>query len=197
MNVTAFLVVVLTGLCAAQEARSLHSGMYEGLMLAVGQSGEISGYYRESQGEGVTKTWSFFLSGKATSDQVSVTTWNTESFPGMLKPEGKGVTLKIERGREHPGCGLVLLPQISRGITLDLAFSANWTTLRRITSPRVYFFPEANAQKRSNAYLVRGDVVGVLSESPGWLQVEYVRDGGNKRITGWIRSSVCEKLVEL
>jgi len=38
--------------------------MYEGLMLAVAQSGEISGYYRESQGEGVTKTCSVLLIGQ-------------------------------------------------------------------------------------------------------------------------------------
>jgi len=167
VNVTAFLLVLPTGLCAAQAAQSLHSRMCEGLMLAVAQSGEISGYYRESQGEGVTKTCSFFLSGRATSDQVSVTTWNTESFPGRLKPGDNGITLKIERGREHPGCGLVILPDISRGITLDLTLAANWITLRRISSPRANFFPEANAQQRLNAYVVKGDVVGVLSESPG------------------------------
>jgi hypothetical protein len=197
MNVASLLFVPAAGLFAAQAPSSWHSGMYEGLMLAVAQSGEISGYYRETLGQGVTRTCSFFLSGQATSDQVSIKTWEVESFPGMLKSENNGVTLKIERGLEHPGCGSVLLPEISQGIVLDLTFVANWIGLRRVASPRAYFFQGPTVQQRLNAYLVKGDVVAVLSESTGWLQVEYIRDGSNKRIKGWIRSSDCESLAAL
>jgi len=163
-------------------------------MLAVAQSGEISGYYRESQGEGVTKTCSFFLAGSASSDQVRIISGAGKSVPGMLMSEGDGAVLKIEKGRELPGCGLVLIPEIAQGITLSRTFEANWVMLRRIASPKAYFFRGPTAQQRLNAYLVKGDVVGVLSESDDWLNVEYVGNSGNSRTTGWIRSKDCEDL---
>jgi hypothetical protein len=178
---------------AAPPAGHLQSGIYEGLMLAVDRNGKISGYYRETQGEGVTKTCSFFLSGNATSDQIDVTTWNLQAFPGLLKSEDKGVALTIERGREHPGCGLVLLPEIAQGIRLDLTLATDWIALRRIVSPRAYFFAEPSERQKTNSYVTKGDIVGLLSVSGDWLEVEYPRQG-NKTIKGWIRSRDSESL---
>jgi hypothetical protein len=168
-------------------ASRFESGIYEGLMLAVDAQGNVTGFYREEQGEGVTKTCSFFLSGKATSDETSVITWNDETFPGTIKSEKGGVKLKIARGREHPGCGLVLLPQISDGITLDQVIKAKWIGLRKIVRQRVYLHSEPVSSKKLRAFVVKGDVVGVVSESGGWLLVEY--PGRTMTTKGWMQAS--------
>jgi hypothetical protein len=173
-------------------ASRFESGVYEGLMLAVDAQGSITGFFREEQGEGVTKTCSFFLAGKATSDEISVVTWNDKVFPGTIKAEKDGVRLKIARGREHPGCGLVLLPQISDGITFDQVAKAKWIGLRRIVQQRAYLHSEPVSSKKLRAFVVRGDVVGVISESGEWLQVEYP---GRKMTTkGWLQANDTMKL---
>jgi hypothetical protein len=44
-------------------------------------------------------------------------TWSDRQLPGVLTAL---IELKVPGGREHAGCGLVLLPEISDGIPLDL-----------------------------------------------------------------------------
>jgi hypothetical protein len=67
-------------------------------MLAADRHGAVSGHYRESQGGGVTKTCSFYLSGQEKDDQADLRTWNIETFPGSLLAAEQGVVLRIERG---------------------------------------------------------------------------------------------------
>ena len=160
------------------------SGIYEGLILAVDQQGAVSGYYRESQGSGVKKTCSFYLSGQGEGDQVDLLTWNIETFPGSLQAAEQGVVLRIERGRDHPGCGSVLPPLISQGMLLDRIAIANWTSLRRVIAKKTFLFPKPSKKAKSRTYVVKGDVVGVFSQSDDWLRVEYVN--GQKRVGGWI-----------
>lgn len=45
-------------------AATLHSGVYEGLLLAVSSSGDVTGYYSESSEGSVKQTCSFFISVK-------------------------------------------------------------------------------------------------------------------------------------
>jgi hypothetical protein len=75
-----FALLVAAGCCFNQAVSQtqLTSGIYEGLMLAVNQQGAVSGYYRERQGSGVTKTCSFYLSGQEKDDQADLLTWNIE-----------------------------------------------------------------------------------------------------------------------
>jgi hypothetical protein len=162
-------------------------GYYEGLMLAVDQERNLTGFYREEQGEGVVKNCSFFVSGKATSDEINIATWNKEVFPGTLRAEKEGLKLKIAKGREHPGCGLVLLPQIAEGLLLDQVYNSKWVGLRVISSQRAYFYSGPDSSKKLRSFIVKGDVVGVLSENNEWLQVEYI--GGKKTTKGWIHAN--------
>jgi hypothetical protein len=165
----------------------LTSGIYEGLMLAVDQQGAVSGYYRESQGSGVTKTCSFYLSGQEKDDQADLLTWNTETFPGSLQAAEQGVVLRIEKGRDHPGCVSVLPPLISQGLLLDRVAAANWTSLRRVIAKRTFLLLNPDKKAKTRTYVVMGDLVGVLSQSGDWLRVEYV--SGQTRIGGWIRAT--------
>ena len=167
------------------------SGFYEGLMLAVDSEKNITGFFREEQGEGAVKKCSFFVSGKATSNEINITTWNKEVFPGTLKAEKEGLKLKIAKGREHPGCGLVLLPQIAEGLLLDQVYNSKWVGLRVISSRRAYFHSDPVSLKKLRSFLVKGDVVGVLSENNEWLQVEYIV--GKKTTKGWILATEAAK----
>lgn len=174
------------------QTQKFESGVYENLLLAISKQGNITGYYHEEQGEGVTKSCKFFLSGKTNSNKTSILTWNDKVFPGTISAETDGVTLKIEKAREHPGCGLVLLPQISEGIILDRVEKTAWTELRRISSERTYFHREPTEGSRLRAYIIKSDVVGVLSEKDDWIQVEYRARKG--MLKGWVRNKDAEKL---
>ena len=169
------------------------SGIFEGLMLAVDKNMNLTGYYREIQGEGVTKTCSFYLAGKASSSEIGIVTWNQEVMPGTLTAKAASLKIKIEKGREHPGCGLVLLPAISTGISLDEIEKASWLELQRITSDRAYFFADYMGIKKLKPYVIKGDVVGVLSKRGDFLEVEFLAK--KRKIRGWIKTRDAEILV--
>jgi len=183
---------IFTGAALAQTR--LRSGVYEGLMLAVDSQGAVSGYFREGQGIGVTKTCSFYLSGREKGNQANVVTRSVEAFPGTLKAADQGVILQIANGRDHPGCASVLPSLISEGMLLDLDAKADWTSLRRVIAKKSYLFQKPNARK-GRSYLVMGDVVGVLSKSRDWLSVEYGNEG--KRVRGWIHAADTAELKAL
>lgn len=52
-------------------ASSLHSGVYEGLILAISPAGHITGYYAESAEDGVKRTCSFSLSGQVSAQETN------------------------------------------------------------------------------------------------------------------------------
>jgi hypothetical protein len=178
---------------AKTPAPRLRSGVYEGLMLAVDPQGGITGYYREEQGEGVVKTCSFFLTGKAAAGATPVMTWSSQRFSGTLTPRSDGVELRIKQGDEHSGCGLVLPPLIATGLEFDLVQETNWRELRRIADKRVNFHSAPSEAKKLRAFVVTGDVVGVISESGEWLEVEY--PGQKKTTRGWVRAAATQKLT--
>ncbi|GMU10151.1 hypothetical protein [Corallococcus caeni] len=162
-------------------------------MLAVDPQGGITGYYREEQDEDALKSCSFFLAGKATVGSTPVVTWNNERFPGTLTPLGNGVELRVEKGRQHPGCGLVLLPKIASGLEFSLVRETNWRELRRIENKRVNFHSTPSEATKMRAFVVAGDVVGVIAESGMWLEVEY--PGKEKTTRGWMRAAETQKLT--
>lgn len=169
----------------AQQAAN-GAGLYEGLMLAVQADGAITGYYREEQGEGVSKRCAFFLSGQRTagSGPVTLQTWATEVFAGSLQFEPQAVTLRIEQGRDHPGCAAVLLPQIASGLRLSLLDATRWTGLRRVVAARSWFHAAPQRARRLRTFVVAGDVVAVTAQQGDWLQVAY--PGAKGLVTGWM-----------
>jgi hypothetical protein len=200
-----WIIRLAAGLCAALLATSafaetpaprLRSGIYEALMLAVDPQGGITGYYHEEQGEDVVKSCSFFLAGKAAAaaGATPVLTWSDDRrFPGTLTPESDGVELRIEQARKHPGCGMVLMPEIASGLGRSLIRETNWRELRRIADKRAYFHSAPSDAKKTRAFVVTGDVVGVISESGDWLEVEY--PGTKKTTRGWVRAAATQKLT--
>lgn len=183
------LLVISPEIGRAAADHRFSSGTYEGLSLAVDRQGNVTGYFREEQGIGVTKSCSFFLTGKATSDEIELLTWSDLVLGGKLRSVRDGVELKIPEGREHSGCGLVLLPQIEEGLPLDMVGKANWTHLRQVPK-KVALYPTASSEKQSGS-LRRGEVVGVITEKAGRLKVETL---GQKKIGGWIQADAAMQL---
>ncbi|NVZ41208.1 hypothetical protein HX786_24250, partial [Pseudomonas sp. 21615526] len=79
-------------------AATLHSGKYEGLMLAVTPEHQVEGFYAEEMGEGVTRSCTFFLQGKVDGAKASVSTWLDEAYPGTVAASSDGVMLTVEKG---------------------------------------------------------------------------------------------------
>lgn len=97
-------------------------------------------------------------------------------------------------GVHRPSCNLVVLPEISTGISLDRVTKAEWVELLRVSADRAYFHGEPLDTKKLPTYVIKGDVVGVLSTRDGWLEVEYLAK--KRRTKGWIRAEDTKKLVQ-
>lgn len=182
----------MTNACA--ESIAFESGVYENLLLAVSSDGAVTGYYREAQGEGVVKTCAFMFKGEARTDVANILIGEDESFTGKIHAETDGINLKIAKGRELPGCGLVLMPEIAEGLSYDLITKVSWSELRTITSEKSYFYSEPKVDKQLKSYLVKGDVVGVVTKEGDWLQVDYYSDGG-KMSRRWINNKETTSLL--
>lgn len=192
LSVLALLVADFTT-CAAEKTPRFTSGQYEQLMLAVNSRGTVTGYYREEQGRGVVKTCAFYLAGKGKYGEIPVVTWNERAFRGTLRALKDGVRLKIAQAHEHPGCGLVLPPQIAQGIDFARVEDAAWTELRRISSARAHFHSAPDASRVLKSFAVKGDIVVVIAQKGGWVEVEYRK----KKVTtkGWIPAKTTAKLT--
>lgn len=182
----------LTNACAKPVA--FEPGVYENLLLAANSDGVVTGYYREAQGEGVVKTCAFTFKGETDSDKANIVVGADESFPGEIQAETEGINLKIEKGRELPGCGLVLMPEIADGLSYDLITKASWSELRTIISEKSYFYSEPKVDKKLKSYLVKGDVVGVVAKEGDWLQIDYYSDSG-KISRRWINNKEAASLL--
>lgn len=185
-------IFVISTTCCAHEPSSLKSGVYEGLSLAISKEGLVTGYFNEKQGEVVEKGCSFYLQGTYAAGQVNFISWRTSKLPGSLKVQSDGVVLQIPQGRTHPGCMSVLLPQIDQGLSLDLTSSASWEELRVVASEKASFYKEPDETKKMKAYLVKGNVVGVVDTKKGWLSVEYLTEKG--KVSGWMPESNLARL---
>lgn len=182
---TRFLAIGVLSLCAVApmcaDATALHSGKYEGLMLAVTPEHQVEGYYAEEMGEGVTRNCAFYLQGKP----EALTTWLDQAYPGSVAPSSDGVTLTVEQGREHPGCLSVLMPEIATGLDLTQTASTEWIGLVTVTADKAPLLKTAGDTAGKHPYIVKDDVVGVLAFKEGWAQVEFT-NAKDRTFTGWI-----------
>ena len=188
-----FLAMGVLSLCAAAPAfagsTALHSGRYEGLMLAVTPGHQVEGYYAEEMGEGVTRGCSFYLQG----EPAALTTWQDEAYPGSVAPSSDGVTLTVEQGRQHPGCINVLMPEIATGLNLTQTASKKWIGLVKVSADKAYLLKNPSAKAAKRPYIVKNDVVGVLAFKDGWAQVEFI-NAEDRSFTGWISQDQYSRL---
>ncbi|WP_460134779.1 hypothetical protein [Pseudomonas sp. S1_E04] len=189
-----FLAIGVLSLCAGGSAlagsAALHSGKYEGLMLAVTPEHQVEGFYSEAMGEGVTRSCTFYLQGKP----GALTTWLDEAYPGSVAPSSDGVTLTVERGREHPGCLNVLMPEIATGLDLTQTANKKWIGLVTVSADKAYLLKNPSAKAAKRPYIVKNDVVGVLAFKDGWAQVEFI-NADDRSFTGWISQDQYSRLA--
>ncbi len=172
-------------------AATLHSGVYEGLLLAVSSSGDVTGYYSESSEGSVKQTCSFFISGKVTkNDTAVITSWSAPAsvLPGHISADSAGVTLTIPNGKNHAGCINVLLPEIDSGLALEATQQTHWQSLVQANSPRVSLSSTPGQDTQRKAWIVKGDVAGVLQTDAEWAQIQYINTAG-KVTNGWVHRS--------
>lgn len=170
-------------------ATTLHSGVYEGLLLAVSPTGNITGYYSESAEDSVKRTCTFFLTGHVSGQQpVTITSWSSAVRPGHIAANSTGVTLTIPDGQNHAGCMSVMMPEIATGLELETTQQTDWQTLMQVSSPRAYLSTTPDVATRRKAWIVKGDVVGVIQKQAGWTKVEFIT-GSGKRTLGWVSSA--------
>ncbi|MGY2273418.1 MULTISPECIES: hypothetical protein [Pseudomonas] len=189
-----FLAVGVLSLCAVVPAFAgspvLHSGKYEGLMLAVTPEHQVEGYYAEEMGEGVTRSCTFYLQGKPS----ALTTWNDTAYPGSVAPSSDGVILTVEQGRQHPGCLSVLMPEIATGLDLTQTANKKWIGLVQVSAAKAYLLKTPSAKAAKRPYIVKNDVVGVLAFKDGWAQVEFI-NADDRSFTGWISQDQYARLA--
>ena len=189
-----FIAFSVLSLCALAPtlagAAELHSGKYEGLMLAVTPEHQVEGYYAEELGEGVTRSCTFYLQGQP----EALTTWLDKAYPGSVAASSDGVTLTVEQGREHPGCISVLMPEIATGLDLTQTASKQWIGLVTVTANKAYLLKKPGAEAAKRAYIVKDDVVGVLAFKDGWAEVEFT-NAKDHTYTGWISQNQYARLA--
>ncbi|MCX9149791.1 MULTISPECIES: hypothetical protein [Pseudomonas] len=188
------LAVGVLSLCAVAPAlagsAALHSGKYEGLMLAVTPDHQVEGFYSESMGEGVSRGCTFYLQGKP----GALTTWLDTAYPGSVAPSADGVTLTVEEGRQHPGCLNVLMPEIATGLDLTQTADKKWIGLVTVSADKAYLLKTPSAKPAKRPYIVKGDVVGLLALKDGWAEVEFT-NADDRSFTGWISQDQYSRLA--
>ncbi len=180
---------------AFAEGSALHSGKYEQLMLAVTPEHQIEGFYAESRGEGTTFSCAFYLQGKVdTGKRAALATWFHDVYPGSVTSSADGVILKIEQGKQHPGCMNVLMPDIATGMELTQTASKQWISLVTVVADKAWLQKSADLNATQGPYVVKGDVVGVLAFTKGGAQVEFINANGRSFI-GWINQGQYARLI--
>ena len=187
------LLVAGCGVATPAGAAPLRSGLYEGLVLAVAPDGRVTGRYREEQGEGVIKTCAFTLTGRAAANGAAIVARGGGTvLRGRLAVALGGVTLTLPHARDLPGCGLVLMPEIDRGLELDRTGAGGWRELVRVKAARVSLKAQPTGAP-SRAYVVRGDVLGVTARRGGQVQVVYPSARANPS-KGWVDAATVAPL---
>lgn len=166
------------------------SGRFEQLDVAVAGDGTLTASYREDQGVGVVKSCAFQLSGKLDrSGRGTVKAWADRSrvLTGTIAVRDDAAVLSVPGARSFPGCGMVLLPEIDKGIELTKTDPAAWQSLARITAPRTMLRPTPTSPPK-RAYLVQRDIVGVTGQQGNMLAVEFHSAEG-RTSKGWVLAS--------
>ncbi|EOC0418629.1 hypothetical protein ACI0Z1_003203 [Cronobacter malonaticus] len=88
----------------------------------------------------------------------------------------------------------VLMPEIATGLELETTQQTRWQTLMQVTSQRAWLSATPDIATRRKAWIVKGDVVGVIQTQGNWAEIEYVGDSG-KTTHGWVNSNDIQPLT--
>lgn len=183
---SAVALFLTLNVCA--ENHPLTSGVYEQMKLAVSSSGEVTGYYFDSMGDGVSQSCTFTLHGKAQSaDNAIISAHSAQDYPGTLIGTASGVILSLHDGQQQPGCMNLLPPDIATGIEFERSLKTEWQTLAQVATEKAYLHRLPAADGKAKGWLVKNDVVGIITTKPGWSQVQFVNNDGKSTIA-WVEN---------
>jgi hypothetical protein len=191
-SLAAIAVMVTTWGCAQPAGASppLRSGFYEGFVLAVSPSGRVVGHFNMEQGDGATKRCVFDFVGQTNGDRATIHTEGSPSLGGSIAASSTDeVMFSMAHVKDLPGCGLVLPPEAEAGggAELDRIKPGTWTDLATVTGARVAFKTTAGGSA-GHAYVVKGDVVGILARQGNQVQVVYPSER-DTWAQGWVSAA--------
>jgi hypothetical protein len=191
-SLTAIVAILTTWGCAqaAAAAPPLRSGFYEGFVLAVSPTGQVAGHFDMEQGDGATKRCSFDFAGRISGGQAIIHTTGSPSLNGRIAAGAPGeVTFSMAHVKDLPGCGLVLPPKAEEagGAEFDRIKPGAWTDLARVRGARAALKAAPNGPP-GRAYVVKGDVVGVLARQGDQVQVVYPSERDHWA-QGWVAAA--------
>ncbi len=185
--------------CALSESTGLQSGVYENLLMAVNANGAVQGVYSSSNGQGIVETCVIYFNGTANGETtIPLKTWDFENkfLPGTLAPDERDVDLSIPESANYGGCGMAPAPNDPQGTPLSLIRATGWTAIEQVQAPKAFLHAAPADGKMPRAYVIKGDIVGLLGTANGWLHVEYIPPADlTKSVKGWIASSEATALA--
>ncbi len=176
------------------------SGEYGALLLGVGASGELTGYYDNSTGAG-QYSCAFYIRGKLQNGVAEITTWfpsDKEIIRGRLKfveeDDKPGVNVKLA---ELPGGCANVDAELDdeNGSTHLLNELGEWQAVLVVSAAKAFFHHSPNRAARQKAFIVEYDQVRVFKNQTGWIEAEFEnpcvdRDcNQSKRTRGWLREA--------
>ncbi|MES3153478.1 hypothetical protein [Sphingomonas faeni] len=187
--------VVMSGAwgCAqpsAAAAAPVRSGFYEGLVLAVSPTGRVVGHFNMEQGEGVVKRCIFDFAGQMRGNQAIIHSAGSPRLTGRITATSADeISFSMAHVKDLPGCGLVLPPEAETagGTELDLIKPGAWTDLATVKSARVAFKATPGGAG-GRAYMVKGDVVGILGRQGNQVKVVYPSER-DTWAQGWVAAA--------
>jgi len=195
-------LLVATGLVfaapyAAAEERAPASGVYDSLLLAVDpEDGTLTGFeHADWVGNGSESApqfgCRFALRGQQTAPgRYAIVAWvpgdrivgERTTIEGVLTAKNATVTATFDQRPD--GCQYLFTDGAS--VDHDLSAKHAWRAVRVVMAKRAYFYSKPSDDARQKSFVVKGDSLGVLSEQPGWAEVEFVAD---ERVAhGWVEA---------
>lgn len=118
------------------------------------------------------------------------------SSPAKIMRGANGLSITVKKDLMGGDCDWIVPfvagPRIEErdrevSISLHNLSAGDWIGVFAIRSTRAKFHDAPNKESTKDAYLVRGDLIYVYDERPGWYYVKY--ETRKKKTNGWIKKS--------
>lgn len=171
-------------------ASEIQSGIYEQFIIAKTPDNKIQGYYYEVSPPFFKCT--FYFEGEIEKNKKTpINSWLDESYSGIIEPTKDGVNLIIDNAQLHPGCMNLIFPEIATtGMEFSFQEKKNWIELAEVSAKKAVLRKTLDSKSEKGAYIVKGDVVGVLEFKDESAKVEFMNNG--KSFIGWIYKTELE-----
>lgn len=181
--------------------QKISSGAYDiGLKLAYdNKTNKLSGYFENYTGwDEETKSARFscvfYIEGISEGTKFKIKTYfpadkAEDLIEGIIEIVNNKI-VKIKLPEEHGGCWNVQ-HFADEAAKFDIEKSTNWIQIRYTETDKTYFYGSKSINKKSKAYLVKGDFVCIDRIDGDWAYCTYF---GKTQTSGWIQLKDLNKL---